>query len=101
MRIVVGFKVTPDYEALRPADWARAAAGDAATRAEATRYVRRVLNVFDEAALELSLRLRDARAAARSETSLAALLRSPGARLIRFSRPCRRLASSAPASRPA
>ena len=25
MRIVVGFKVTPDYEALRPADWARAA----------------------------------------------------------------------------
>ena len=26
LRIVVGFKVTPDYEALRPADWARAAA---------------------------------------------------------------------------
>ncbi len=31
MRIVVGFKVTPDYEALRPADWARVEArmGDA------------------------------------------------------------------------
>ena len=27
LRIVVGFKVTPDYEALRRADWARAAAG--------------------------------------------------------------------------
>ena len=62
VRIAVGFKVTPDYEALRPADWARAAADEAAARAEATRYVRRVLNVFDEAALELALRLRDARA---------------------------------------
>ena len=72
MRIVVGFKVTPDYEALRPADWARAATDDAAARAEAIRYVRRVLNVFDEAALELSLRLRDARDALGLETSLAA-----------------------------
>ena len=72
MRIVVGFKVTPDYEALRPADWARAAADDAAARAEATGYVRRVLNVFDEAALELSLRLRDARAELGLQTSLAA-----------------------------
>ena len=26
LRIAVGFKVTPDYEALRPADWDRAAA---------------------------------------------------------------------------
>ncbi len=72
MRIVIGFKVTPDYEALRPADWARVAADDAAVRAQATRYVRRVLSVFDEAALELSLRLRDARAEIGLETSLAA-----------------------------
>jgi electron transfer flavoprotein beta subunit len=73
LRIVVGFKVTPDYEALRPADWVRlAAAEDRAGRAEATRYVRRVLGVFDEAALELALRLRDARADRDLETHLAA-----------------------------
>lgn len=59
MRILVAFKVTPDYEALRDADWARVAAGDEA----GTRYVRRVLNVFDESALELALRLRDEAAA--------------------------------------
>ena len=71
MRIAVGFKVTPDYEALRASDWARATEG-AAKRAEATRYVRRVLNVFDEAALELALRVRDARAEDGLATSLAA-----------------------------
>jgi electron transfer flavoprotein beta subunit len=71
LRIAVGFKVTPDYEALRPADWARAAPGRGA-HAEATRYVRRVFNVFDEAALELALRLRDARAEHGLETSLVA-----------------------------
>ena len=68
LRVVVGFKVTPDYEALRASDWARAAAGG---RPE-TRYVRRVFSVFDEAALELALRLRDARAERGLETSLAA-----------------------------
>ena len=67
MRIAVGFKVTPDYEALRASDWARAAAGDVDTR-----YVRRVLDTFDESALELALRLRDARAAQGRETGLAA-----------------------------
>jgi electron transfer flavoprotein beta subunit len=71
LRIAVGFKVTPDYEALRPADWARAATGPGA-HGEATRYVRRVFNVFDEAALELALRLRDARAERGLETSLVA-----------------------------
>ena len=34
LQIVVGFKVTPDYEALRPTDWARAA-DDAAARVPA------------------------------------------------------------------
>jgi len=92
LRIVVGFKVTPDYEALRPADWARAAddapaaeraaADDAPAGSEAppvarpggpeTRYVRRILGVFDEAALELALRLRDARTDRSLDTSLAA-----------------------------
>ncbi len=52
MRILVSFKVTPDYEALRPADWT----ADAADGPE-TRYVRRILNCFDESALELALRL--------------------------------------------
>ena len=76
MRIAVGFKVTPDYEALRASDWAKAGGGAAGigggTAGPETRYVRRVLNVFDEAALELALRLRDARAEVGLETSLAA-----------------------------
>ena len=73
MRIAVGFKVTPDWEALRAADWARVAAAEGPEgRAEAARYVRRVLGAFDEAALELALRLRDARTADGLETGLAA-----------------------------
>jgi electron transfer flavoprotein alpha/beta subunit len=73
MRIAVGFKVTPDYEALRSADWARLAAAERpAERAAAARYVRRVLGVFDEAALELALRLQDARAEGGLETELSA-----------------------------
>jgi electron transfer flavoprotein alpha/beta subunit len=55
VRILVCFKVTPDYEALRDADWV-AGPGDAVR----SRYVRRVLNCFDESALELALRLREA-----------------------------------------
>jgi electron transfer flavoprotein alpha/beta subunit len=54
MRILVCFKVTPDYEALRDADWV-AGPGDAVR----SRYVRRVLNCFDESALEMALRLRE------------------------------------------
>jgi electron transfer flavoprotein beta subunit len=74
MRIAVGFKVTPDYEALRAADWARLAAAEGPQgRAEAARFVRRVLGVFDEAALELALRLREARADRGLPTELAAL----------------------------
>lgn len=69
MRILVAFKVTPDYEALREADWGRVLAGDP----EGTRYVRRVLNVFDESALELALRLRDALAQGGAPANLAAL----------------------------
>ena len=55
MRILVSFKVTPDYEALREADWAAGVAGSVETR-----YVRRILNCFDESALELALRLTEA-----------------------------------------
>lgn len=55
MRTLVCFKVTPEYETLRDADWV-AGPGDAVR----SRYVRRVLNCFDESALELALRLREA-----------------------------------------
>ncbi len=68
MRILVCFKVTPDYEALRDADWV-AGPGDAVR----SRYVRRVLNCFDESALELALRLRDALAAGEVAAGLGAL----------------------------
>jgi electron transfer flavoprotein beta subunit len=52
VRILVSFKVTPDYEALREADWVAGAACDVETH-----FVRRILNCFDESALELALRL--------------------------------------------
>jgi electron transfer flavoprotein beta subunit len=73
MRILACFKVTPDYEALRESEWAAGVARSAGTaggsnaKGEAdapsgvdTRYVRRILNCFDESALELALRLSDA-----------------------------------------
>ncbi len=71
MRILACFKVTPDYEALRESEWAAAAgralssgagSGSGADPAEFvdTRYVRRILDCFDESALELALRLSDA-----------------------------------------
>jgi len=76
LRILVSFKVTPDFEALREADWLAGAEDDAAEDAAhgvETRYVRRVLNCFDESALEMALRLADARAQRGSATSLGAL----------------------------
>ena len=54
MRILVCFKVTPDFEALREADWVAGAAHGVETR-----YVRRIFNCFDESALEMALRLSD------------------------------------------
>ena len=71
MRILVSFKVTPDFEALRESDWV-AAADDAADGVQ-TRYVRRVLNCFDESALELALRLSEALAGAGVTASLDAV----------------------------
>lgn len=87
LRVLVSFKVTPDFEALRPADWAAGAAeadapGAGASSAGApeaaaprvpTRYVRRVLNCFDESALELALRLSDTLTQRGGGASLAAL----------------------------
>jgi electron transfer flavoprotein alpha/beta subunit len=68
MRILVSFKVTPDFEALREADWAAGAADGVRTR-----YVRRVLNCFDESALELALRLSEALATQGGAADLGAL----------------------------
>jgi electron transfer flavoprotein alpha/beta subunit len=68
MRILVPFKVTPDFEALREADWAAGAADGVRTR-----YVRRILNCFDESALELALRLSEALADQGGAADLSAL----------------------------
>ena len=68
MRILVSFKVTPDFEALREADWVAGAADGVETR-----YVRRVLNCFDESALELALRLSDTLAGRGGTADLGAL----------------------------
>ena len=68
MRILVSFKVTPDFEALREADWAAAAADGVRTR-----YARRILNCFDESALELALRLSEALADQGGAADLSAL----------------------------
>lgn len=54
MRIPVCFKVTPDFEALREADWVAGAANGVETR-----FVRRIFNCFDESALEMALHLSD------------------------------------------
>jgi electron transfer flavoprotein alpha/beta subunit len=68
MKILVCFKVTPDYEALREADWATAGAGGVETR-----YARHILNCFDESALEMALRLSEALAALGLTARLGAL----------------------------
>jgi len=67
LKILVCFKVTPDFEALREADWVAGAAvppgaaGPAGVAAGVeTRYVPRVFNCFDESALETALRLYEA-----------------------------------------
>ena len=106
LRVLVSFKVTPDFEALRPADWAAgaveagtpgagaasatgasspgasataprdevaSASGTHAAPRVPTRCVRRVLNCFDESALELALRLSDTLAQRGGGADLAAL----------------------------
>ena len=76
MRILVSFKVTPDYEALRDADWGEGPVAAGVPSVE-TRFVRRVLNVFDESALELALRLTETEA----QPGMATVTRWSGASL--------------------
>jgi len=86
MRILACFKVTPDFEALRESEWAagaarstgaaggsNAAGGAGTANAVDTRYVRRILNCFDESALELALRVSDELARRGGAASLGAL----------------------------
>jgi electron transfer flavoprotein beta subunit len=77
MRILACFKVTPDYEALRESDWAAAASATAPAAGETpgvdTRFVRRVLDCFDESALELVLRLAEQRTRLGGASSLGAV----------------------------
>jgi len=54
MNILVCYKVLPDFEQLLASDWA-----DFALDADLS-YAKRVLNCFDESALEIALQLRDA-----------------------------------------
>lgn len=68
MRILVSFKVTPDFEALREAEWVAGAANGVETR-----YVRRILNCFDESALEMALRSAETLAARGTVVSLGAV----------------------------
>ncbi len=84
VRILVCFKVTPDYEALREADWVAGEGGGAhgsgaagggtgaASRVE-TRYVPRILDCFDESALEMALRMREAAAGGTVPVELGAI----------------------------
>jgi electron transfer flavoprotein beta subunit len=68
MRILACFKVTPDFEMLRESEWVAGAANGMDTR-----YVRRILNCFDESALEMALRLSEALAGAGEEAGLGAM----------------------------
>lgn len=65
MRILVFFRVTPDLEMLRGSDWAAGegisvGAHHAWESRPETRFAQRVFDCFDESALEVALRLRDA-----------------------------------------
>ena len=107
MRILAYFKVTPDYEALRESEWSAAAGrvpssggGEGTSRGPSadggagpgrgehagpadgvdTRYVRRILDCFDESALEIALRLSDALVGRGRAAGLGALsIGAPGA----------------------
>ncbi|HWR39495.1 MAG TPA: electron transfer flavoprotein subunit beta/FixA family protein [Patescibacteria group bacterium] len=68
MKVIVCFKEAPDLERMAPADWET----DAALKPD-TRFVPTVLNVYDESALEMALRLRDAARGREKTTELIAL----------------------------
>jgi electron transfer flavoprotein alpha/beta subunit len=68
MRILVSVKVTPDFEALREAEWVAGAANGVETR-----YVRWILDCFDESALEMALRSAETLAARGVAVSLGAM----------------------------
>jgi electron transfer flavoprotein alpha/beta subunit len=67
LKIVVCFKVTPDFEQVLPSDF------ENFSPYIDLNYVRRVISCFDEAALELALRIKDGRAAKNLPTECVAL----------------------------
>lgn len=73
MRILVCFKIVDDLEAVMAEDWKHAG-----TDAPDTGYVRRVLNCFDEAALENALLLKEAYAVLGETAEVTALTVAPG-----------------------
>jgi hypothetical protein len=67
LKIVVCFKVTPDFEQVLPSDFENFSSDIDLN------YVRRIINCFDEAALELALRIKDGRTAKNLPTECVAL----------------------------
>ena len=78
MRILVSLQGHPRLRGAAAADWA----GCRREAAPSARYVRRVLNCFDESALELALRLSDARAGPACDEPRGVLRRRPRDRAV-------------------
>ncbi|MGI6193124.1 MAG: electron transfer flavoprotein subunit beta/FixA family protein [Christensenellales bacterium] len=73
IHILTAFKVIDDFDDVLPADWENLGTG-----APDTSYAKRILNCFDEAALENALLLRDQMVAVGEEVQLTALTVCPG-----------------------
>lgn len=73
IRILIAFKIIDDYDDILPADWE-----NLGTNPPDTSYSKRILNCFDEAALENALLIREALVADGSEVQLTALTVCPG-----------------------
>lgn len=71
MKIAVCFKIVPDYEELSPAEWKTPGEPDFS-------YVKKMYGCFDEAALELGLRLKDSLKAAGIPAEAVALTAGAG-----------------------
>jgi electron transfer flavoprotein beta subunit len=68
MNILVCFKVVPDLDQLSGSDWVV----DSCSRVE-TRFVKKMINPYDESALELALKMADQARGSAITTSLNAL----------------------------
>lgn len=73
IKILTAFKIIDDFDDVLPNDWE-----NLGTNPPDTSYSKRILNCFDEAALENALLLKDALCAAGKEVRLTALTVCPG-----------------------